>query len=184
VRLGAVSGELDGRERGRGSPAVSSDEGSARERVKLSEMRRGVCAGHRRGSNKGAGHVGGRHGQEIQRRARVRTRRSTASAEGAELTGQAHGEEREEWGARGNDSMTGDSGPRDRERGSARGRKTGTDRSAPLGSEREREGACEGELPLTGGVRLSDGAGARARGLAGLSGPTGLLSPFIFLWIF
>jgi hypothetical protein len=46
-------------------------------------------------------------------------------------------------------------------------KETGTDRSAPLGSERGMEGAREGELPLTGGVRLSDGAGARARGLAG-----------------
>jgi hypothetical protein len=63
-------------------------------------------------------------------------------------------------------------------------KETGADRSVPLGSEREREGAREGELTLTGGVRLSDGAGARARGLAGLSGPTGLLSLFLFLWIF
>jgi hypothetical protein len=39
--------------------------------------------------------VGGRRGREIRRRARVRTRRSTVSAEGAELTGQAHGTERE-----------------------------------------------------------------------------------------
>jgi hypothetical protein len=61
---------------------------------------------------------------------------------------------------RGNGSATSGPGPRDRERGSA-GKKTGTDRLAPLGSERGREGAREGELPLTGGVRLSDGAGAR-----------------------
>jgi hypothetical protein len=60
-------------------------------------------------------------------------------------------------------------------------KETGADKSAPLGSEREREGAREGELPLTGGVRLSGGAGARARGLAGLSGPTGLFSPFFSL---
>jgi hypothetical protein len=40
------------------------------------------------------------------------------------------------------------------------GRKTGADRSTPLGSERGREGAREGELPLTSGVRLLDGAGA------------------------
>jgi hypothetical protein len=40
-RLGAVSGELDGRECGRGSPAASSDEGRARERAKLCEMRQG-----------------------------------------------------------------------------------------------------------------------------------------------
>jgi hypothetical protein len=43
---------------------------------------------------KGAGRVGGRRGRENRRRARVRTRRSMASAEGAELTGQAHGAER------------------------------------------------------------------------------------------
>jgi hypothetical protein len=41
-----------------------------------------------------------------------------------------------------------------------------------MGSERGREGAREGELPLIGGVRLSDGTGVRARGLAG---PTGLV---------
>jgi hypothetical protein len=40
-------------------------------------------------------------------------------------------------------------------------KKTGTDRLAPLGSERERKGAREQELPLTGGVRLSGGAGVR-----------------------
>jgi hypothetical protein len=69
---------------------------------------------------------------------------------------------------------------------------TGADRSAPLGSEREREGAREGELPLTGGICLLDGAGAWACGLAG---PTGLawaafsisfslnfLIPFLFLF--
>jgi hypothetical protein len=82
--------------------------------------------------------VGGCRGREIRRRARVRTRRSTASAEGAELIGQAHGTEREEWGARGNGSATGDPGPQDRERRSARAKKTGANRLAPLGSERER----------------------------------------------
>jgi hypothetical protein len=88
----------------------------ARERVKLSEMRRGACAGHWRGSKMGAGRVGGRRGREIRRRARVRTRRSTVSVKGAELTGQAHGVEREERGARGNGLATSDPGPRDRER--------------------------------------------------------------------
>jgi hypothetical protein len=86
--------------------------------------------------------------------------------------------------ARGQWLGTGEPGPRDRERESERAKETGVDRLAPLGNEREREGAREGELPLTGGVRLSGSAGARARGLAGLSGPTGLLSPFLFLWIF
>jgi hypothetical protein len=43
-RLGMVSGELDGREHGRGSPA-SGGEGRARERAKLCEMRRGSECG-------------------------------------------------------------------------------------------------------------------------------------------
>jgi hypothetical protein len=40
-------------------------------------------------------------------------------------------------------------------------KKTGADRSAPLGSVRERVARARGELSLTGGVRLSGGAGAR-----------------------
>jgi hypothetical protein len=92
----------------------------AREGEAVRNEARGVH-GHWRGSKKGAERVGGRRGQEIRRCARVRTRRSTASAEGAELTGQAHDAKREEWGARGNDSATGDPGPRDREREGARG---------------------------------------------------------------
>ena len=95
-------------------------------------------------------------------------RRSTASAEGAELTGQAHGAEREERGARGNGSATGDPGLRDRERerGSARGRKL--------------ELICWPHWAASEGGR----ARARARGLAGLSGPAWLLSLFLFLWIY
>jgi hypothetical protein len=77
---------------------------------------------------------------------------------------------------------TGEPGLRNREReGERAGEVTGADRLAPLGSEREREGARKGELPLTGGSAYQ---AARARGLAGLSGPTGLLSPFPFLCIF
>jgi hypothetical protein len=57
-RLGAVSGELDGQEHGRGSPAAAGGDGRARERVKVCEMRRGVCAGRRRGYKKGVGRVG------------------------------------------------------------------------------------------------------------------------------
>jgi hypothetical protein len=92
-------------------------------------------------------------------------------AERAKLTGLAHGAEREKRDARGNGSMTGGPDPRDRERerDERAGEVTGADRSAPLGSEREKEGAREGELPLTGGVRLSGVADARARGLAWLS---------------
>jgi hypothetical protein len=84
----------------------------------------------------------------------------------AELTRQVHGAEREKGTCRGN--------------GSALAKETGADRLAPLGSAREREGASEGELPLTSEVRLSGGVGAWARDLASLSGPTGLLSPFFF----
>jgi hypothetical protein len=43
--LGAVSGELDGRESGRGSPAASGGVGRARERAELCEMRRGSECG-------------------------------------------------------------------------------------------------------------------------------------------
>jgi hypothetical protein len=101
---------------------------------------------------KGVGRVGGRRGRETRRR-----------AERAELIGLAHGVEREKRDARGNGSMTGDLGPRDRERerGSARAKETGADRSAPAGRERERERERAGELPLTGGVRLSGAAGAQ-----------------------
>jgi hypothetical protein len=38
-RLGEVSDELDGQERGRGSPTATGGVGKARERVKPSEMR-------------------------------------------------------------------------------------------------------------------------------------------------
>jgi hypothetical protein len=50
---------------------------------------------------------------------------------------------------------------RERERESAQVKETCSDRSPPLRSEREREGAREGKLPLTSGVRLSGSAGAR-----------------------
>jgi hypothetical protein len=79
----------------------------------------------------------------------------------------------------------------EREEGRA-SEETGADRLAPLGSERERESARERGLPLTGGVRLSGGAGARARGLARpswadwaafpFSFPLDFLIPFLFLF--
>jgi hypothetical protein len=78
--------------------------GRARERVKSSEMRQGVCAGHWRGSKKGARHVGGRRDRETRRRARVRTRWSTTGVGKAELTRQAHDAEREKGTCRGNSS--------------------------------------------------------------------------------
>jgi hypothetical protein len=128
-------------------------------------MRRGVCAGHRRGYKKRVGRVGGGRGRETRQRVRVCTRWSTAGARKAELIGLAHGVEREERVRGGNGSAIGSAGPQDRERKRARGpRKTGADRLGPLGSEREREGVRERELPLTGGVRLSGAAGARPGG--------------------
>jgi hypothetical protein len=96
--------------------------------------------------------------------------------------------EGEERGARGNGSAIGEPGPRGRERGSARVKKP-----APTGrphwAASKRESAREKELPLTGGVRLSGGAGARARGLAGpvwdafsFSFSLDFLIPFLFLF--
>jgi hypothetical protein len=104
----------------------------------LCKMRRGSECGHWRASKKGAGRVGRRHGREIRRRARVRTRWSTASAGRAELTGRVHGTQREK-GCTGNGSAPGRTGPRERDRRGTRvGEATGADRSAPAGRERER----------------------------------------------
>jgi hypothetical protein len=83
-------------------------------------MRRGASAGHWRGSKKGAGHVGGRRGREIRRCARVRTRRSTARAGGADLTGQTHGTERGKW-TRGATAQQLANRAHEAERGGARG---------------------------------------------------------------
>jgi hypothetical protein len=122
-------------------------------------MRQGASAEHWRGSKKGA-HVGGRHGREIRRRARVRTRWSTASAKGAELTGLAHGAEREKRNAWGNGSTTGDPGPQDREREHA-GVGNWHRQVGPTG-KRARERARAGERTAAdSGVRLLGGAGAR-----------------------
>jgi hypothetical protein len=75
--------------------------GRARERAELCEMRRGSECGHERGSKRELGRVGGHRGREFRRRARVRTRRSTADAGRAELTGRVHDAERERKGAHG-----------------------------------------------------------------------------------
>jgi hypothetical protein len=69
-------------------------------------------------------------------------------------------------GQRLGDWRTGPARQRERERA---GKKTVADSLAPLGSERDREGARDGDWPLTGGVLVSDGAGG------GLAGPTGLV---------
>jgi hypothetical protein len=114
------------------------------------------------GSKKGAGRVGGCRGREIQRRARVRTLRSTASVEGAELTGQAHGVEREERGRRAMAqrlAIRAHETERERERA---GEVTGADRSAPAGRERESVRAQE-----RGSVADRRGPPVRRRGRAG-----------------
>jgi hypothetical protein len=94
----------------------------------------------------------------------VHTCRSTASAGKAKLKRQAHGAERErEKRTRGAMAreLVNRARETERERGSARAKETGADRLAPPGREREREGAREGKLLLTGGVRLLGGAGTR-----------------------
>jgi hypothetical protein len=114
--LGAISGQLDGQEHESGSLAAADGEGRARERAKVCEMRRGVCAGRRWGYKKGAGRVGGVVAEkpgDVRECACADPRRR---AERAELTGLAHGAEREKRDARGNGSTTSDLGPRDRER--------------------------------------------------------------------
>jgi hypothetical protein len=111
-------------------------------------------------------------------------------AKGAELTGWVHGAERGERGVRGNISATSGPGPRERE--GAREEENWHRQAGPI-RQWAREGAREGELPLTGGVRLSYGAGARARGLAGptrlvwaafsFSFSLNFLIPFPFLFL-
>jgi hypothetical protein len=125
--------------------------------------------GHWRGSKKGAGRVGGRRGRETRRRARVRTRRSTAGA------GKVGPRCRERKGdARGQRLGTGESGPQNRERA---GEVTGADRLASLGSEREREGACE-----RGTAADRRGPPVRQRGRAASLGLVGRLGCFLLLF--
>jgi hypothetical protein len=141
-RLGPVSGELDGREHGRESPAVAGGVGRARERA--CRMRRGASARHWQGSKKGVGRVGGRRGRETRRRARVRTRWSTAGARKAELTGLAHGTEGEKGTRGGNDSALANQARETEREGERAGEVTGADRLGPLGSERARESGRSG----------------------------------------
>jgi hypothetical protein len=75
-----------------------------------------VCAGHWRGSKKRARRVGGRRGRETRRRARVRTRRSTAGVGKADLTSQVHGAERDK-GTRGGNGSALANRARETERG-------------------------------------------------------------------
>jgi hypothetical protein len=67
VWLGTTSDGLDGRERGRGSPASTSGDDRARERARVCEMRQGRESGCRWDSKRSwgawAGDVGGLHGE-------------------------------------------------------------------------------------------------------------------------
>jgi hypothetical protein len=136
--------------------------------------------GHWRGSKKGAGRVGGRCGREIRRRARVRTRRSTASAGKADLTGRVHGAEREKGTRGGNGSaLANQARETERERANERRKLAPTGRPHWAASERGRT-----RQRKTVADRWGPPVRRRGRGLAGLSGTTGLLSPFLFLWIF
>jgi hypothetical protein len=113
------------------------------------------------GTQKGLGAWAERRGRGSRRRARVRTRWSTTGARRAELTGKAHGIEREK-GRAGNDLAPRSADPRDRERrGTRAGEATGADKSALLGSEREEGKGARDRLLLTGRTRLSGAAGAR-----------------------
>jgi hypothetical protein len=82
-------------------------------------------------------------------------------------------------GSRGNGSAIGDLGPRDRERESTRVKKTGADRLAPAGKERDRERARERGTAADRRVPP-----VMQRGRAAWLGWFGLVSPFLFLWIF
>jgi hypothetical protein len=98
--LGAVSGELDGRRSGRGSPVASGGVGRVRERAKLCEMRRGSECERWRALRGRWVRVGGRRGREFRRRARVRMRRSMVGWGGRNCQGGSTAQ-RERKGARG-----------------------------------------------------------------------------------
>jgi hypothetical protein len=88
--------------------------------------------------------MGRRRGREIRRRARVRTRWTTMGARKAELTGLAHGAEREK-GTRGATARRLANRARETEReGERAGEVTGTNRFGPLGSERAKESGRSG----------------------------------------
>ena len=109
--------------------------------------------GHWRHSKKGARRVGGRRGRETRRRARVRTRRSTAGAGKAKLTGQTHGAEREKGTHGGNNSALAN-----------QARETERER------ERTGKGNWHRQVGPTG-QRASEGGRARGRTVADRRGP-------------
>jgi hypothetical protein len=146
------------------------------------EMRWGSECGHLRGSKKEARHVGGRRGREIRRHARVRMRWSTASAGRADLIGRVHGAEREKvaHGATAQ-HLANRARETEREEGRARAKQvapTGRPQRAESERERERAGEKADVDRRDPPVRRRGRAGARPNWAAGL------LSLFLFLWIF
>jgi hypothetical protein len=137
-RLGAVFGELDGRENGHGSPAASGGKGRARERARVCEMRRRTSAGHWRGSKKGVG-ARGRASWSRNPATCVSVHAPVHGERGEGETDTAGPRRRErKRDARGNGSAAGDLGPRDRERVNGRRKLAATGWSHRVESERER----------------------------------------------
>ena len=116
---------------------------------------------------KGAGRVGGRRGRETRRRARVRTRRSTAGAGKADLTGRVHGVEREKGTHGGNGS-------------------TLENRAREIEREIESEVTCADRLgpPVKGGKRAREtGSGWLVWAKMAFSFSLDFLIPFLFLFL-
>jgi hypothetical protein len=126
-----------------------------------------VCTGHRQGYKKRVGRVDRRRGRETRRRARVRTRWSTAGARKAELTRRVHGAEREKGTRGGNDSALANRARKTEREGEGEGERagevTGTDRLIPLGSERARESGRSGLRQQVGLACQAKRARGRAR---------------------
>jgi hypothetical protein len=125
------------------------------------------------GAQKAAGVWAERRGRGSRRSARVLARWSTTGAGRAELTGEAHGTERE-WARGAMARRLVERGLRGREGRGARGRRNRRQQLGPTGQRaRERGKRAQDSLPLTCGVRQSGVAGARARAHA--TGPGGLV---------
>jgi hypothetical protein len=139
-----------------------------------------VCAGHRRGYKNIVGRVGERRGRETRRRARVRTRWSTAGARKAELTRQVHNAERVK-GTRGGNGSALVNRAHETKREGARGRRkpASTDRPHWVVSERKRARARDWRRQA--GSACQGWQACAGLGLVGWFGPKW---PFLFPWIF
>jgi hypothetical protein len=133
-----VSGELDGRERGSRSLAAASGVGRTRKRVKSREVRRGVCAGHWRGSKKGSWARG--RASWLRNPATCASAHSPVHGESGEGGTDTAGPQRRErkGDVRGQRLGTGELGPRDRERANGRRKLAPTGRPHWAASERGR----------------------------------------------